>query len=45
MRTDGSVECWGSNEDLGGNEIGQATPPLTEEAGGLLSNDSDAGHS
>ena len=45
VRSDGSVECWGSNEDLGGNEIGQATPPQKEEAGGLPSNDSDAGHS
>ena len=28
VRTDGSVACWGSNEDLDGNDrYGQATPP------------------
>ena len=32
VRTDGSVECWGSNEDVGGNEVGQATPPSGEFA-------------
>ena len=32
MRTDGSVECWGLNEDVDGNVVGQATPPLGEFA-------------
>ena len=27
VRTDGTVECWGSNEDGDGNVVGQATPP------------------
>ena len=27
VRLDGSVECWGANEDFFGNEVGQATPP------------------
>ena len=26
VRADGSVKCWGSNEDFHGNEVGQATP-------------------
>ena len=31
VKRDGSVECWGSNE-VGGNPIGQATPPSGEFA-------------
>ena len=27
VKTDGSVECWGSNEDFEGGFVGQATPP------------------
>lgn len=30
VKEDGSVSCWGSNEDLEGNVIGQATPPIGE---------------
>ena len=30
VRRDGSVECWGSNEDGYGNFVGQATPPSRE---------------
>ena len=30
VRNDGSVECWGLNEDDDGNVIGQATPPSGE---------------
>ena len=26
VRADGSVKCWGSNEDFHGNEVGHATP-------------------
>ena len=32
VRTDGSLECWGSNEDFDGNVVGQATPPSGEFA-------------
>ena len=39
VRTDGSVECWGSNEDGLGNFVGQASPPggsfASVSAGGL----------
>ena len=27
VKTDGAVECWGSNEDFDGNIVGQAAPP------------------
>ena len=27
VQTDGAVVCWGSNDDLDGNFLGQATPP------------------
>ena len=27
MRRDGSIECWGSNDDPSGNVVGQASPP------------------
>ena len=32
VKRDGSVACWGSNEDLEGNVVGQATPPAGEFA-------------
>ena len=32
VRADGTVECWGWNEDLDGNVVGQATPPSGEFA-------------
>ena len=32
VRTDGSVECWGSNDDFAGNVVGQVTAPPGEFA-------------